>query len=45
MARSVGDIIKFGRSTRLYIFGGPTELMPEEGLTRDQRRSLAAMEV
>ncbi|CAA6672469.1 unnamed protein product [Spirodela intermedia] len=27
----VGDIIRFGQSSRLYIFQGPSELMPLEG--------------
>ncbi|WOL12324.1 kanadaptin [Canna indica] len=27
----VGDVIRFGLSSRLYIFQGPTELMPPEG--------------
>ncbi|EXB77630.1 hypothetical protein L484_018146 [Morus notabilis] len=26
----VGDVIRFGQSSRLYIFQGPTELMPQE---------------
>ena len=38
-------MIKFGRSMRMYILGGPPELMPEEGLTRDQKRMAAALEV
>jgi len=29
----------------MYLLCGPAELMPEEGLTRDQRRHLAALEV
>ena len=36
MLSRVGDMFKFGRSTRMYILGGPTELMPEEGLTKKQ---------
>ncbi|KAL3145623.1 hypothetical protein ABBQ32_003168 [Trebouxia sp. C0010 RCD-2024] len=40
----VGDMIKFGLSTRLYLFGGPEELRPEEGLSKLQRRQLAALE-
>ena len=43
--RSVGDMIKFGRSSRTYILGGPSEMMPAEGLTRAQRTQLAAVEV
>ncbi|KAL5727379.1 hypothetical protein ACHQM5_000585 [Ranunculus cassubicifolius] len=27
----VGDVIRFGHSSRLYVFQGPTELMPPEG--------------
>jgi len=41
----VGDLLRFGQSTRMYLLCGPAELMPEEGLTRDQRRHLAALEV
>ena len=41
----VGDMVKFGLSTRLYLFGGPEELRPEEGLSKLQRRQLAALEV
>ena len=41
----VGDMIKFGLSTRLYVFGGPEELRPEEGLSKLQRKQLAALEV
>lgn len=42
--RSVGDMLKFGGSSRMFIFCGPDELMPEEGLTRKQKQQLAAME-
>ncbi|KAK9833306.1 hypothetical protein WJX81_005069 [Elliptochloris bilobata] len=41
---SVGDLLKFGGSSRMYLFCGPAELMPEEGLTRKQKQQLAAME-
>ena len=37
--------MRFGLSTRLYLFGGPEELRPEEGLSKLQRRQLAALEV
>jgi hypothetical protein len=37
-------MVRFGRSSRTYILGGPAELLPEEGLSRDQRRQLAALE-
>lgn len=26
----VGDVVRFGQSSRLYVFGGPAELMPQE---------------
>lgn len=45
MLRRVGDVVKFGLSTRLYLFGGPEELRPAEGLTKLQKRQLAALEV
>lgn len=37
--------MKFGLSTRLYLFGGPEELRPEEGLSKQQKKQLAALEV
>ena len=37
--------MKFGLSSRLFILGGPAEMMPEEGLSRSQRHQLAALEV
>eukprot|EP00798_Chlamydomonas_sp_ICE-L_P001333 gene1333-32690_t len=40
----VGDTIKLGESSRIYLFGGPSELMPEEGLNRAQRRQLQSLE-
>nr|KAJ0190907.1 hypothetical protein LSAT_V11C800393930 [Lactuca sativa] len=30
MELHVGDVLRFGHSTRLYIFQGPTDLMPLE---------------
>ncbi|GIL63581.1 hypothetical protein Vafri_17621 [Volvox africanus] len=41
---AVGHTLRFGSSSRLYILGGPAELMPPEGLSRDQRRQLATLE-
>ncbi len=41
----VGDMIRFGLSTRLYLFGGPEELRPAEGLSKLQKKQLAALEV
>ena len=38
-------MVKFGLSTRLYLFGGPEELRPEEGLSKQQKKQLAALEV
>eukprot|EP00877_Chromochloris_zofingiensis_P009069 jgi/Chrzof1/4415/Cz14g12090.t1 len=40
----VGDIIRFGQSSRMYVLSGPSDLMPEEGLSRLQRRQLALLE-
>jgi len=40
---SVGDHIRFGESSRLHLLGGPSELLPEEGLNREQRRQAAAL--
>ena len=37
-------MIKLGQSSRTFILGGPQDLMPEEGLSRQQRKALAAME-
>ena len=45
VACRVGDLIKFGQSTRLCLLGGPEELLPDEGLNREQRRQQAAMKV
>ena len=45
LLRRVGDMFKFGRSTRMYILGGPAELMPEEGLTKKQAQEVKALEV
>lgn len=42
--RRVGDMFKFGRSTRMYILGGPADLMPKEGLTKKQMLQMKALE-
>lgn len=41
----VGDQLVFGESSRVHILGGPADLMPEEGPSREQRRQAAAMEL
>ncbi|GFR41935.1 hypothetical protein Agub_g2728, partial [Astrephomene gubernaculifera] len=41
---AVGHTVRFGASSRLYLLGGPAELLPPEGLSREQRRQLAALE-
>ena len=38
-------MLKLGQSSRVLILGGPQGLMPEEGLSKVQRRTLAALEV
>ena len=40
----VGDQIKFGQSARIFVVSGASELMPEEGLSVDERRKLRALE-
>ena len=40
----VGDQIKFGQSSRAFIVAGAAALMPEEGLSREERRKLRALE-
>ena len=40
----VGDQIRFGQSSRVFCVAGAAELMPEEGLSRDERRKLRALE-
>ncbi|GLJ06970.1 hypothetical protein SUGI_0054360 [Cryptomeria japonica] len=37
----VGDVLRFGHSSRLYIFQGPTELMTKERLTKGRSQSLS----
>lgn len=44
MPLAVGHTLRFGTSSRLYALGGPADLMPPEGLSREQRRQLAALE-
>ncbi|XP_020264409.1 kanadaptin [Asparagus officinalis] len=40
----VGDVIRFGHSSRLYIFQGPSELMPPEGDLEKLRAAKALRE-
>lgn len=40
----VGDTFVFGQSSRMFVLTGPPELMPEEGLNKQQRRQLAMLE-
>eukprot|EP00250_Pteridium_aquilinum_P000546 c1061_g1_i1 orf=125-2422(+) len=40
----VGDLFKFGLSSRLYVLQGPSELMPKEGLTKAERQLLRVSE-
>ncbi|KAL3629489.1 hypothetical protein CASFOL_026711 [Castilleja foliolosa] len=35
----VGDVIRFGQSTRLYIFQGPSDLMPPEADLKNLRKA------
>lgn len=45
-AFQVGDHLKMGESSRTYILGGPAQLMPEQGPSREQRRQdKAAFEI
>lgn len=41
----VGDMVRLGQSSRLYVFTGPGELMPEEGPSREQKHQMAALKV
>jgi pSer/pThr/pTyr-binding forkhead associated (FHA) protein len=40
----VGDMLRFGESSRIMILCGPAELMVEEGPSREQRKQAAALE-
>lgn len=40
----VGDTVRFGQSTRMYVLTGPSELMPAEGLNKQQKKQLALLE-
>jgi hypothetical protein len=42
--RRVGDTIRFGQSSRLYVLTGPAELMPQEGLSKQQKQQLKLLE-
>eukprot|EP00879_Flechtneria_rotunda_P006998 GHRR01007347.1.p1 GENE.GHRR01007347.1~~GHRR01007347.1.p1 ORF type:complete len:746 (+),score=339.15 GHRR01007347.1:207-2444(+) len=39
----VGDTIRFGQSSRMYVLSGPADLMPEEGLNKQQKQQLAML--
>ena len=41
----VGDMIKFGQSTRDWLLCGPAELMPEEGPSKTQRLEARLLKV
>ena len=43
--RRVGDQVRFGESTRLFVLEGPTELMPDEGPSREDKMKAAALKV
>ena len=38
-------MVKFGQSSRDFLFGGPQELMPEEGLSKAQRHEMRLLKV
>jgi len=40
----VGDTLRFGDSSRSYVVEGPSELLPQEGLSRVERRRLRELE-
>ena len=40
----VGDQLRFGQSTRVYVLCGPAALMPEEGLSKAERQQLRVLE-
>eukprot|EP00878_Enallax_costatus_P023914 GHUV01025478.1.p1 GENE.GHUV01025478.1~~GHUV01025478.1.p1 ORF type:complete len:446 (+),score=174.04 GHUV01025478.1:427-1764(+) len=40
----VGDTFGFGQSSRMYVLTGPQELMPQEGLSKQQKKQLAMLE-
>jgi hypothetical protein len=41
---NIGDMLRFGESSRIMILCGPAELMVEEGPSREQRKQAAALE-
>lgn len=40
----VGDTFRFGQSSRMYVLTGPQDLMPQEGLSKQQKKQLALLE-
>lgn len=44
MSLKVGDQLRFGQSTRVYILMGPQHLMATEGLNRKERAQLKYLE-
>ena len=41
----LGTCSSLGAARRMYILGGPADLMPEEGLTKKQAQEVKALEV
>jgi hypothetical protein len=40
----VGDQLRFGQSSRVYVLTGPQALLPEEGLSKAERQQLRSLE-
>ncbi|KAL2620659.1 hypothetical protein R1flu_000864 [Riccia fluitans] len=42
---NVDNVVRFGLSTRLYHFQGPTEFMPKDGLSKPERHAVRMLEL